>query len=364
MEEGHHETFIQVYFKAMKHRAQKSLIYGLLVAALLFYGMGTAFGIVWHPDGEPNLVTWTNRPCEDAIGRWGNRGSCVAVSSNSVITTRHQGGGIDTQVEIGGETYTITNIWDCGTADLRVVKLYGANLIDFVGIYEDTNEIGKDIVIGGYGDGRGGLLQTWDITYGYLWDNFSNTTLRLGTNKINDTQNDSTLGSFTSDIIIADFDGLNEGASTGYECTAADHDSGGGWFIKTNDTWKVAGLSRAVGVHFEEGHYGDPNYILYEAWFRSRDNPNTPQPDYLDAVRVSSYATWISETIPERLPGDLTGDDWVDFTDFAVFASYWLTTECEYPDWCAGADCEPDGDVDWNDLFCLVDGWLCDWECY
>ena len=362
--EEHHEIRTRVHFKAMKYRVQESLIYGLLAAAFLFCCTRPALGVIWHPDGEPNLIEWTDRPDPNVVGRWGSNASCVAVSSNCVITVRHAGGGVDTSVEIGGNTYVVTEVWNHDTTDLRVAKLYGANLRSFVGLYEDTNEIGKDIVIGGYGDGRGGLLKTGGITYGYEWDNSTNTTLRLGTNKVDDTENDNTLGSLTSDIIIADFDGLGEGNSTVYEGIPAVHDSGSGWFIKVGETWKVAGLSRAVDTHYEQGHFDDPNYILYEAWFRNRADPNILQPDYLDAVRISSYATWILETIPERLPGDLTGDDWVDFADFAVFAQYWQNAECEFPDWCLGADCEPDGDVDWADLAALVDGWLCDWECY
>jgi hypothetical protein len=281
-----------------------------------------------------------------------------------VITVRHAGGGTGTLVKIGGRSYTIAQIWDNNTADLRIVKLYGANLASFVDIYENTDEVGKSIVIGGYGDGRGALLQTSGITYGYQWDNSSNTTRRFGTNKINSTQNNSTLAGYTSDIIIADFDGLTDDQTTIYEGIPADHDSGSGWFIKVGSTWQVAGLSRAVEVHYEQGHEGDPNYILYESWFRNKTHPDIPQPDYLDAVRISSYAPWILQTIPARLPGDLTGDDWVDFADFAVFAQYWQNTDCHPPDWCAGADYEPDGDVDWADLAALADGWLCDWGCY
>ena len=338
---------------------------GLLAAVFLFCCTRPALSIVLHPNGEPNLVTWTDRPDPNVIGRWGSNASCVAVSSNCVITVRHQGGGVGALVKIGGRSYTIAQIWDNNTADLRIVKLYGANLASFVDIYENTDEVGKSIVIGGYGDGRGALLQTSGITYGYQWDNSSNTTRRFGTNKINSTQNNSTLAGYTSDIIIADFDGLTDDQTTIYEGIPADHDSGGGWFIKVGSTWQVAGLVRAVEVHYEQGHEGDPNYIIYDqSWFRNRDNHVVLDPDYLDAVRLSSYAAWILQTIPARLPGDLTGDDWVDFADFAVFAQYWQNTECEFPDWCTGADYEPDGDVDWADLAALIDGWLCDWGCY
>jgi len=340
------------------------LIIELLVAVSLFCCTRPALSIVLHPNGEPNLVTWTDRPDSNVVGRWGSNASCVAVSSNCVITVRHPGGGIGTLVEIGGKTYTVAETWDCGTADLRVARIYGANLTSFVGPYENTNESGKEIVIGSYGKGRGTILQNSGITYGYGWDSAYNTTLRFGTNKLNGTQNNSIVGAYTSDIIIADFDGLGEGGSTIYESAVASFDSGGGWFIKVGDIWQVAGLSRAVEVHYAQGHEGDPNYFIYESWFRDRDDPNVLAPDYLDAVRLSSYAQWITGTLPAVLPGDLTGDDWVDFADFAVFAQYWGNSQCKSPDWCAGADCEPDGDVDYADLAALADGWLCDWSCY
>jgi hypothetical protein len=233
-----------------------------------------------------------------------------------------------------------------------VARLYGANLTSFVRPYETANEIGKDIVIGGYGDGRGAILMTAGTTYGYEWDNSANTTRRFGTNRVDYTADDSTLGSFTSDIIIADFDGLTDDQPTAYEGISADHDSGSGWFIKVGGVWKAAGLVRAV-----EYHNG-------QSWFRDKDDPSTLHPDYFDAVRVSSYASWILSTIPPPLPGDLTGDDWVDLADFAVLARYWQNTDCHSLDWCAGADTEPDGDVDWDDLATLLDGWLCDWDCY
>ena len=338
---------------------QRDFLYMLAVAAFLFSVTGPALGIILHPDGEPNLATWTDRPDENVIGRWGYNACCVAISSNCIITNRHPGGGAGVPVEIAGNTYTIAEIYDHNTADLRIVKLSGANLTNFVDIYEKTDEVHKEIVIGGYGDSRGNPLQKWGITYGYEWDSSGNGTLRFGTNRIQLTEDDSTVEDFTSDIIIADFDGLGEGFSTAYECIPADHDSGGGWFIKVADNWKLAGMTRAVEIHYEEGHPNDPNYVIYEqAWFRDRDDPNKQNPDCFDAVRISSYAQWINETMPEVLPGDLNGDDRVNFTDLAVFQQYWQNTECKSPDFCAGADFEPDGDVDWGDLAEFTSRWL------
>jgi len=342
-------------------KAANSLVYVLVFTAFLICPAGLALGVVLHPGSEPNLVTWTDRPPDDVVGRWYYVASCVAVSSNCVITTRHQGLHANLFVEIAGKQYPVSQVWDHNTADLRVAKLYGANLANFVDIYTNIGEVGKNIVISGYGDGRGELLQQQGITYGYQWDNTNNTTLRFGTNRVDRISNNSNLDGIISNVIIADFDGLGDDISTTYEGITAAHDSGSGWFIKVAGIWEVAGLSRTVQVHYEAGHEDDPNYIIYEqSWFRDSNDPNILSPDYFDAVRLKSYADWIYQTIPPRMPGELTGDEWVDFADLAVFVSFWLDTDCHSPDWCLGADFEPDGDVDFADFAQFACYWLQD----
>jgi len=340
----------------MKH--QTKLLYGLAMTFSLLWSAGPAFGLILHTSGEPNIASWTDRPPAEVIGRWGYSGSCVVISPDCVITTRHQGGGLYTSVEIGGVKYTVSNIWDHNTADLRIAKLRGANLTRFVGIYENTDEVGKDVVIGGYGLGRGEILQKLGITYGYGWNNGGNTTLRLGTNRIEETESDSTIEDYTSDVVIADFDGLNEGQAVIYESIPASYDSGGGWFIKAGNKWKAAGLSRAVTMHFEEGHENDPNYAIYEAWFRDRADPNTPLSDYMDAVRISSYAQWIKGVFRKESPADLNGDGYIGLGDFAIFAQHWAETNCQGPDWCSGADLKGDGYIDYEDLAEFAKQWL------
>lgn len=303
-----------------------------------------AFGVVFHPAGEPNLATWTDRPDANIIGRWGSSASCIAISENAVITTRHQGGGIDTPVEIAGNSYLVADVCNCGSADLRIARLDAANLESYTDIFTDTNEIEQAIIVSGYGDGRGGLLQSGGTTYGYSWDNSSNTTLRFGTNEIDANEEGSTIGSYTSDVVVADFDGLGEGGFTTYEAALGTHDSGGGWFIKAGERWKLAGMTRAVE------RFG-------ESWFRNNIFPSIPDPDLMDAVRISSYSSWVLDNIPAYVAGDLSGDNWVDFADFAILAYYWDGT-CESPGHCEGADFEPDGDVDSFDLQFLTERWL------
>ena len=48
----------------------------------------------------------------------------------------------------------------------------------------------------------------------------------------------------------------------------------------------------------------------------------------------------------------------VNFVDYAVFSSQWSNSNCNDPDWCAGADLDRDGDIDHNDLSLFVEYWL------
>ena len=329
----------------------------IAVLALLHAAAPTQ-AIILHPDGEPNLATWMDRPADNVVGRWGSNASCVAVSRNCVVTTRHQGGGISTSVRIAGVTYSIARIWNHPTSDLRLVRLFGANLAEFVDPYTKTDEAAKQVVIGGWGVGNGPSLETGGIVYGYQWGDSASRALRFATNRIDNAVSDSNMPPYISDVVVADFDDPARNFPTNYECIPAVHDSGGGWFIKDNGTWKLAALSRTVEQHYQEGHEDDPNYILLESWFRQRSNPVRSDADAFDGVRISSYAQWISETLPEVQPGDLTGDDRVDAADFAVFASLWQRTDCDAPDWCLGADSEPDGDVDAMDFAAFADHWL------
>jgi len=55
---------------------------------------------------------------------------------------------------------------------------------------------------------------------------------------------------------------------------------------------------------------------------------------------------------------DFNQDTKVDFTDFAILASYWQEPNCNAPNWCEGTDLDTDGSVDAYDLALFVDYWL------
>jgi len=57
-------------------------------------------------------------------------------------------------------------------------------------------------------------------------------------------------------------------------------------------------------------------------------------------------------------PGDLNQDCYVDWQDFTIFASYWLSGGCTDPQWCGGADLNASGQVDWQDFTLFAGNWL------
>lgn len=335
------------YSNNMKHQAHRMSIYRLAAALLLLCITGpAAMGIVLHPDGEPNLTTWTDRPDSNTVGRWSNNASCVAIAPNYIITTNHQGSA--SSVVIGGVTYLIDQTWYHPTADFRVVKLYSANLTTYVDMYTNTDEDEKPIVIGGFGKRR----DPDDIDNPYTWTtepNNINNPLLFGTNEI-DRVDFADTESYDSDILVAHFDSLS--AST-YECTIAYFDSGGGWFIKDGSEWKAAGLSRGLKV-------------VGESWFTS-GTPPTLDKNYLDAVRVSTYASWVDSlsltTCSQPVPGDFDGDCIVDYYDLVEFISYWLADNCSAGNnYCQGSDFEQDGDVDLIDYNKFLENWMQDYS--
>lgn len=74
-----------------------------------------------------------------------------------------------------------------------------------------------------------------------------------------------------------------------------------------------------------------------------------------DGQAVSEGPTWVFATKPPN--PDLNGDRIVNFLDFTVLACYW---DCMCPEtcWCAGADIDWSGEVDFVDLGYIASGWL------
>lgn len=325
---------------------------------------GTAAAIVLHPgECEPNLVEWTDRPHNDVVGRWGLNASCVVISPNCVITTRHQGGGVGTIVHIGTQQCQVVEVWDYpdttdpadpdyGSVDLRIARLGAVSLTRYVDLFKgkDADYRFADMVIGGYGLGRGEELITSSIVYGYAWQNasqFYNQNLRWCTNRIEYTwdnievENGAGQLDTNQDCAFADFD---QPYTTTYEGGVAGFDSGCGWFVKHHAKWKLAALAWGV-------EHADSSQI----WFRRADDPTYLHADMMYAVRINSYADWangILDTVCSDPPsGDINGDCRIDLIDIAYLATAWPGGNCsESNSFCGGSDINGDGDVNLTDF--------------
>lgn len=104
------------------------------------------------------------------------------------------------------------------------------------------------------------------------------------------------------------------------------------WDIEAGD-WFI--------IDYNATNIGDCNVILYES-----DPPFGPDIliNYLEFTHVRTR--------------DFDKTTKVDFSDFAILASYWQESDCNDPNWCGGADLDTDGNVDFNDVKLFTGYWL------
>ncbi len=240
----------------------------------------------------------TDIPGVDMIGTVGSQAGSVVIAPNFILTTRHQG--FNSNVVINGVDYTVVDTLP-HSADFRISRI-----VDSSGDSPDLNtwaelwtsaqgsEVGQEIVLGGFGKPAGSYLGN-----GYSWGGGTSVDqLRWGTNEIDSALSRSSYASGTSDVIELDFSRLANG--TTYEASVATYDSGGGWYIDQNNTWYVAGLTRAA-----------------------ERTGATLFGDWADAVRISSYADWIYNVT--RIPGDANWDFKVTLSDLTILATNFET---------------------------------------
>jgi hypothetical protein len=320
----------------MRLRAANMMAVALLVLAACD---SPGWAIVLHDD---NQVPPAQRPANQVIGKWQYNASCVVIGPSLVLTTTHQGASQPSSVTIEGVTYDALSPpgfsgGPSGTSDIRIAELSINGESADLGYWVELCLSGSDVtdevlVFGGYGMGRGATLTTAGGTpYGYQWDQQPNTTLRWGQNRV-DQQ--------VLTYMTAGFDGVGSGYEVAYEAAVAEYDSGGGWFIKEDGRWYVAGLT-----------IGTTHADLDQSWFASNVT-GAHAPDRLDAIRVESYEPWITEKMALVMPtpGDADRDGDVDYDDLVLFAAgYGAMANAG---WSFG-NFDGDGDVDLVDLIAM-----------
>ena len=263
----------------------------LLPAVLGVFLASPALGVIVHPGvGQPS-----DTPHNDVIGKWILAGdteqtaSCVAISPDWVITTRHQAGAVGTKVVLGGVEYQVAEIVPHSSHDIRLARVtkngQPANLQHYVDLYTGTNETALPLVtIGGYGRLRGATLNDGSMDYGYAWGAVpTGNTPTWGTNVIDGTGTLAS-GPFKGTAYLwGDFDD----PGTTYEAGIAIKDSGGGWFTKdTGGEWWLIALGQGV-------------QRIDETWFDDPGTGRVVDPDIFSGVRVSTYAGWAQSIVPE-----------------------------------------------------------------
>ena len=165
----------------------------------------------------------------------------------------------------------MTAVADNG-ADLRVARVARmdgtpAELAQVAAVFTgaDASLVGSQVVLGGFGQGRGSALTTGGVASGYNWAGSGSMAERWGTN---------TIDRVASGYLFADFDA--PGAGTANEAIIAAGDSGGGWFVFSGGQWTLVGL--ASGAQHSGAAYFSP-------------------PDDFWAGEVSANAAWTQDIV-------------------------------------------------------------------
>lgn len=264
----------------MKSRLSRTAILAAVVSASLF-APAAARAVILHPNDAG--VPAGSRPSDNVVARVADNSSGVAIGPNHVLSVRHSAVGPGGTLVIGPTTYRIAEATPVGSADLQVFRIVNAatdqpaNLAEFTPVYAASNEVGRPVVIGGYGKGRGSDRQVNSVTTGYNWDGAGNTVLRFGDNRLDNSQANFVAFEYTSDILGDDFDApgsVGPGGATPHEAAITEFDSGSGWFLLDGAQWKVAGIGAYV-ERIGASDFGDGNA----------------------AVRLSSYAGQINAVV-------------------------------------------------------------------
>jgi hypothetical protein len=135
-----------------------------------------------------------------------------------------------------------------------------------------------------------------------------------------------------------DYDNDQAGTGVYYWFKAADYSSYSSWFpYQAERSAGVAESAKLIHIHSD---YGTPNYQSYSG---SATILKTP------SLLVGSA---------NRAP-DLSGDQYMNFQDLAIFGEYWKRNDSSIDNaFCNGADMNFNGSVNNSDLAKMSSGWL------
>jgi len=256
----------------------------LYIAAMgLGYCASPAPAVVLFP-GDAGVPAGS-RPNDAVVGQFSGA-SAVAIAPNYILTVNHSGGGVGSTAILGGISYTVTQSVPIGNADLQVdqiansATLLPANLTQYTPIYTNTNEVGQQVIIGGFGDGAGAAIYSGSEVVGYQWDGVHGVE-RWGANTVMSIEGgvQAQYLPYSSVALESYFYPQTSPNWIAHEGAVADGDSGGGWFIfdSISGQYEVVGINAYVST-------GGASYFA-------------PTPDENYAIQVAYYADSIDAAI-------------------------------------------------------------------
>lgn len=289
-------------------------------------------------DGTGNTTKPSDDPGWSSSGRRGGL-NAIHLGYGWVVTAAHVGfgsvtlGNVDYPPVLG--SYVAIFHAPSVNADLAVFRIDPyPRALPVLDIPTGTAPVGADAMLIGWGQQRGAATQ-WMGVAGWLWA--GNSIKRWGTNLVGASLEpgppinaiDLDLGGTTTRALVVDF---SEGAP-GDEATVTVGDSGGALFVRDGTSWKLGGVSFALGT-FE----GQPvSTSLYG--------------NIVYAADLSHYRDQILAAARPCADGvDDDADGLVDFP--ADPGCTWSGDLSELPDCDDGIDNDNDGAVDMADTFC------------
>lgn len=228
--------------------APRAALPALLCLALLVAAPGARAVIVASGDGTHNTTAPPDDPGWANLGRRGSLGA-IYLGNGWVLTAAHVGAGTVTFDGVAYEpipgSVTTFETAPGEPADLIAFRLAGAPALPALEIAATPPLIGDEVVMAGWGRNRGAAT-TWNGIGGWLWG--TGNAKRWGTNQIDATGLDVTVGSRTTRSLETSFSDWPPPAVTTDEAQAAVGDSGGALYWSDGGSWRLAGVIYSVGA--------------------------------------------------------------------------------------------------------------------
>ncbi len=296
-----------------------------VAGTLVAMAVSPAFSVVAPPNTPADFTgNWTGDDWSmNTVGvfQW-MAGSAVAISPHQFLTASHLNSGIGQGYSVNGVSVTVLNVQHPpGVPGIALVTVDAALPVAqweqmYNGAYTSAHQY-----TGAYASVPAAIMIGFGIsgaTYPsyYTWDYATGQKERWGTSRI---QSPLPLGDGTMGFSMP-YNGASDSA-TQYEAGLANHDSGGGTFVKVGDCWQLAGINLSVspgGQGYATSYAGDVSYAY--SWII--DNTTIPGDadmdlkvtfkDYLalESGFGKSGATWYN--------GDFNHDGKVDFKDYLL----------------------------------------------